>query len=126
MNDRRQYVVSGFSRTLAERLKDGDPVVDEGAISDVDAQRMRRTIVDAASEQRIVHPIGSRASWAAITLAVAAIAIFAVNRWREPRIDAPVVPTSDVSQPAQSRRQLQFVAPGGTRVIWIFNADFKP
>jgi len=111
---------------MKERLKDADPFAEEGPLSDVDAQRMRQTIVDAASERGIAHPIGSRASWAAITLAVAATAVFAVNRWREPRVDAPVVPRSDVSQAPESRRQLQFVAPGGTRVIWIFNPDFKP
>jgi hypothetical protein len=111
---------------LRERLKDADPVVDEGALSDIDAQRMRRAIVKATSEEPIAHPIGSKASWTAVTCAVAATAIFAVNRWREPRVDAPVVPTPEASQPAESRRQLQFVAPRGTRVIWIFNPDFKP
>jgi hypothetical protein len=125
MNDR--YVVSGFSRTVRERLTDADPLVDEGPLSDVDAQRMRRAIVDAAGEQPIAHPIGWRASWAAVTLAVAATAVFAVNHWREPRVDAPVAVTHQPS-PATSepRRQVHFVAPGGTRVIWIFNPDFKP
>jgi len=29
-------------------------------------------------------------------------------------------------QETATRRQVQLIAPGGTRVIWIFNADFKP
>jgi hypothetical protein len=27
---------------------------------------------------------------------------------------------------AGARRQLQLIAPGGTRVIWVFNDEFKP
>jgi hypothetical protein len=110
---------------LRERLKSADPAVDDG-LSDVDAQRMRRAIVNAAGEPPIGHPIEWRPSWTAVTLAIAATAIFAVTRSREPRVDGPVAPTSGVSQPVDSRRQLQFIAPGGTRVIWIFNPDFKP
>jgi hypothetical protein len=125
MTDR--HVVSGFSRTLAERLKDADPSVDESPLSDADAQRMRRAIVEAACERPSAHPIGWKASWAAITLVVAATAVFGVNRWRDPRADAPVAPTHQPSREAsEPRRQVHFVAPGGTRVIWIFNPDFKP
>ena len=33
---------------------------------------------------------------------------------------------STVAEPAPGeRRQVQLIAPGGTRVIWIFNADFE-
>ena len=124
MNDR--YVVSGFSRTVRERLKDADPFAEEGPLSELDAQRMRRTIVEAASERAMAHPIGWKASWVAVTLAAAATAVFAVNHWREPNV-SPIAATPTASHATtESRRQLQFVAPGGTRVIWIFNADFKP
>jgi len=142
MNDRREHVVSvspklgtsgGGSRTLAERLKSADPVVDEGPLSDVAAQRMRRAVVNATGEPTFPHAIGwmvlwrRRASWAAITLVVAATAVFGVNRWRDPRADAPVTATHEPSGvTSEPRRQVHFVAPGGTHVIWIFNPDFKP
>ena len=142
MNDRREHVVSvspklgtsgGGSRTLAERLKSADPVVDEGPLSDVAAQRMRRAVVTAAGEPTFPHAIGwrvlwrRRASWAAITLVVAATAVFGVNRWRDPRADAPVAATHEPWRlTSEPRRQVHFVAPGGTHVIWIFNPDFKP
>jgi len=125
MKDR--YVVSGFGRTVRERLKDADPFAEEGPLSDVDAQRMRRAIVAATRERPIADPIGWKASWAAVTLAVAATAVFAMNHWREPNMDRIVAPTTAASRATpEARRQLQFVAPGGTRVIWVFNADFKP
>jgi hypothetical protein len=112
---------------LRERLKSADPAVGEGPLSDVEAQRMRRAIVAAAREQTSSRAIAWKTSWAALTVVVAASAVFAIARWREPRVTAPVAPTSDaVPMTRESTRQLQFVAPGGTRVIWVFNADFKP
>jgi hypothetical protein len=112
---------------LRERLKNADPTVDEGQLSDVDAQRMRRVIVDAARERTSTGAIGWKTSWAALALVVAVSAVAGIARWREPHVDAPLAPTSDRAPTTrESIRQLQFVAPGGTRVIWIFNADFKP
>jgi len=53
-----------------------------------------------------------------------------VNRWFKP---LPEVRNSDrgavstIAAPVTGeRRQVQLIAPGGTRVIWIFNADFQP
>jgi hypothetical protein len=112
---------------LRERLKSADPAVDEGPFSDLDAQRMRRVIVETARERAAAHGIEWRASWAAIALVVAATAVFGVNRWLEPRADAPVAASPEPSpSTSEPRRQVHFVAPGGTRVIWIFNPDFKP
>ena len=112
---------------LRERLKSADPAVDEGPLSDVDAQRMRRAIVNAARERTAGGAIGWKASWAALTLIVAASALFGVARWHETHPDAPVAAAREPSgTPSEPRRQVHFVAPGGTRVIWIFNADFKP
>jgi hypothetical protein len=136
MNERRKHVVSvspklgtsgGGSRTLAGLLKDADPAVDEGPLTDLDAQRMRRVIVDAARDRTSTGAIGWKTSWAALALVVTVSAVAGIVRWREPHVDAPMTPTSDTAPAThESRRQLQFVAPGGTRVIWVFNADFKP
>jgi hypothetical protein len=52
-----------------------------------------------------------------------------MTRWYTP---APDVRPAQVEAPPvtapehATRRQVQLIAPGGTRVIWIFNADFKP
>jgi hypothetical protein len=134
MNDRHVVSVSpklgtsrGGSRTLAERLKNADPVVDEGALSDLDAQRLRNIVVATAREPRAPASIGWKASWAAITLVIAATAVFGVNRWRDPISHVPAAATQQAARTtSEPRRQVHFVAPGGTRVIWIFNPDFKP
>ena len=112
---------------LHERLKAADPAVDEGPLSDADAQRMRRTILMAVAEPTSARAIAWKTSWAALTLVVAVSAVFGIVRSREPRVDAPVAVTHEPSRAtSEPPRQVHFVAPGGTRVIWIFNADFKP
>ena len=108
-------------------LKDADPIAEEGPLSDVDAQRMRRTIVDAARERTSSHAMAWKTSWAALTLVVAASAVFGIARWREPHAEAPTAASREPPRAtSEPRRQVHFVAPGGTRVIWIFNPDFKP
>jgi len=112
---------------LRERLKDADPVVTEAPFSDADARRMRRVVL-AAKADTPRPPVWSRAMWAAGAIAIVVVAI-GTNRWLEPRhVQQPVIPAlQSISNDArESRRQVQFIAPGGTRVIWVFNADFKP
>jgi hypothetical protein len=108
-------------------LKDADPVANEPPLSDADVQRMRRAIV-TAGEPSHSFADWARGSWAAATVAIALTIAVGMSRWMTPAPDVNVgagVPTTVASQ-AGTRRQMQLIAPGGTRVIWIFNDDFKP
>ena len=109
---------------VRDRLKDAVAV--DAALSDDDAQRMRRVVMAAAAEQP-VSQAWARAKWAAGGLAIVAIAI-GVNSWLEPRGVRPAIPSNPpvVNGASASRRQMQFTTPGGTRVIWVFNEEFKP
>ena len=106
-------------------LKDADPVASEPPLSDADVQRMRRAIV-TAHESSGSFADWARGSWAAATVAIAVTIAVGTTRWMTPapHVNADVQPR-EVSE-AGARRQLQLIAPGGTRVIWIFNDDFKP
>jgi hypothetical protein len=127
MSDLREPVVSGFSRTLEGRLQEADPIAEEGPLSDADAQRMRRVVVKTARERTSAHFVAWKTSWAALTIVVAVSAVLGIAHWREPRVNAPVAATHETSRATSDPpRQVHFVAPGGTRVIWIFNPDFKP
>ena len=109
-------------------LKDADPVINEPPLSDADAQRMRRAIV-AAGEARPASLAWARGSWAAASVVVVLAIALSVSRWVRPGEEtrAGVAAPTEVSVPeASTRRQLQLIAPGGTRVIWIFNDEFKP
>ena len=115
---------------LRDWLKEGDPVASEPPLSDADVQRMRQTIVAAGDSHRASFADWARGSWAAATVVVALTIAVGMSRWfrpppdvRNPRVDA--APTVAPKEPG-ARRQLQLIAPGGTRVIWIFNDDFSP
>jgi hypothetical protein len=113
---------------LRDRLRDGDPIVSEPPLSDVDALRIRRVIVAAGESRQSSVGDWARGSWAAVTVVIAVAIAVGVSQWSRP---SPVGRNSSVdalpvaSPEPGTRRQVQLIAPGGTRVIWIFNADFK-
>jgi hypothetical protein len=111
-------------------LKDADPVVNEPPLSDADVQRMRRAIATSGESRESSFSDWARGSWAAATVVIALTIAVGMNRWLGSDRDAPDVNTDAVSTvgppEAGARRQVQLIAPGGTRVIWIFNADFQP
>ena len=114
---------------LRDWLKEGDPVASEPPLSDVDRRRMRQAIVAASDSPQSPFADWARGSWAAATVVVGLTIAMGMSRWSTP---APDVRPAQVEAPAvtaperATRRQVQLIAPGGTRVIWIFNADFKP
>jgi hypothetical protein len=114
---------------LRDRLRDGDPVVNEPPLSDVDALRMRRVIVAAGESRQSSIGDWARGSWAAVTVVIALAIAVSLSPWSRPlperrnsNVDAPSLTSPELG----TRRQVQLIAPGGTRVIWIFNDNFKP
>src|SRR5262245_48369079 len=113
---------------LRDRLKNADPVATEAPLPEQDAHQMRRAIV-AAAEAQASSPAGWRTtSWAAATVLVAVTIAIGMSGWFEREEQQAVRPAVGPAPdaPGEPPRQVQFVAPGGTRVIWVFNANFKP
>ena len=114
---------------LRDWLKEGDPVASEPPLSNEDRRRMRQAIAAASDSRQSSFADWARGSWAAATVVVGLTIAMGRTRWYTP---APDVRPALVEAPAvtgpepATRRQVQLIAPGGTRVIWIFNADFKP
>jgi hypothetical protein len=111
---------------LQELLKDGDPAVSDPSLPDADVQRMRRRVIDAGQQGEPGFIMGRRALLGAATVALAVAAIGVVS-WmgesgRGSREDGPA-DRANVAPPAT--RQLIFETPGGTRVIWVFNPEFR-
>ena len=97
-------------------------------------QRLRRTVVSEAASA-----VRSRRRWSlpflltagSLTGASAALVLSAVTAL--PGASAP--PSEDQGIAAESvpatppggsgRQQLQFATPGGTRIIWVFDAEFE-
>jgi hypothetical protein len=98
-----------------------------------DAESLRRAMLAAAAN---TTPERDHRSWvrpllvAATMVAVVAVGILAGRRFdmpaapenrtaqREPGVESTPTPVNEPN------RQLQFLTPGGTRIIWVFNSDF--
>jgi hypothetical protein len=117
-------------KELRDWLIEGDPVANEPPLSDADVQWMRHAIVSAGDTRHPFFADRARSVWAAATVVVALTIAVSMGRWQasspdEDHANADVAPTVAAPE-AGARRQVQLIAPGGTRVIWIFNDDFRP
>ncbi len=112
-------------------LRDADPLAGDEVpgLSPLDRQTMRRamlTALDARTTAPLLwpHPLAIAAT-VALTLATGVVVGRRLPPPRETR-DAPAIVRAVEPQLAAARRQLQFATPGGTRVIWVFDPEFKP
>jgi hypothetical protein len=117
-------------KELRDWLKEGDPFAAEPSLCDVDVQRMRQAVVSAGESQQSSFADWARGSWATATVVIALTIAVSMSGWLKPvgqvrSLHTGVAPTLAPPEPV-ARRQVQMIAPGGTRVIWIFNADFQP
>jgi hypothetical protein len=115
---------------LRDWLNEADPIANEPPLSDADVQRMWQAVMSAESSRQSSFVDWARGSWATATVVVALTIAAGMTRWFTPLpvaggVDTRAPAESGLSGPA-SRRQVQLIAPGGTRVIWVFNADFQP
>lgn len=95
------------------------------ALTDLDVRRMRHVVLAAAH-------LEPRRLWMPRLLAAAMVALVCAGVWavrqpapaREVATDRP-----EGGRPTEARssvvRQMQFSTPGGTRVIWVFDASFE-
>ena len=111
-------------KTLAEWMREGDPVARDPRLSDDECATLRRRLVQEASG-RARRRLGWREP---LTLAGALALLMRAAVMTEHSHRAPAPPDSEsLARPARSaeRRQLQFATPGGTRIIWTFDPDFS-
>ena len=103
-------------------LREGDPAA-AGELGRDEAAAMRRVVVAAAREdcRRVAWWPQACALAAVVALMVVASAVGARQIADERRAPASAGAPFDSSE----RRQLQFSTPGGTRIIWVFNSEFR-
>ena len=112
-------------KTLADLMREGDPLTRDPGLSEAEASAIRRRVVSEAAGQP-----ARRVAWRdAFAIAAAIALVIAVGLTSGRRLSAPSVApggtaVADSSRPAE-RRQLQFSTPGGTRIIWTFDSDFS-
>jgi hypothetical protein len=111
------------------RMRDAMDSDGEERLSADAARAMRRAIVAAArSSARVdVHSWKRPVAFAATVILMIGAGITA-GRHLDLDLSPPEESAVDGAaagpmEPARSNRQLQFSTPGGTRIIWVFNAD---
>ena len=115
-------------------LREADARDDNDRLSADEAESMRGAMLAAASA-RVPEP--ARWSWARpMFVAATLVAMIAVGIVVGRRVDLPTPQETTTTVPGQSNpegrgveanvpnRQLQFLTPGGTRIIWVFNSEF--
>jgi hypothetical protein len=116
---------------LRERLRDADPLAHEGAMSSEHADAIRRVVVTAGWRTLNEATFWPRPLWVAATIVLTLSAGIVAGRLSAPESPVHRRPTDTrltiASSPAAGgRRQVQFATPGGTRIIWVLNAEFNP
>jgi hypothetical protein len=112
-------------RDVRSLLDEADPLAREPELSETDATRMRNAIVSAARQ-----PYASSPFWSG-TFAVAAVVVLTViagtlgGRNLSTRKVSNQVETVIAPAPGVERRQVQFATPGGTRIIWTLDPEFR-
>jgi hypothetical protein len=106
-------------KDLKQQLVAGDPVAREGELDIENARTIRHRILFEARTQTAKAP-----SWWLRPLAVAGALVvcllLAITIGRRFDSSAHVPPSALTASPA---RQMQFAAPGGTRIIWTFHQE---
>ena len=118
------------------RWRDADSGLDAD-LPDAEIQRIRRIVVAAAGEAPRRAALGWPRAFvvtAALLVMVCASVLTGLQRaTRQMEIDASVVPVASDATPGApgdgsadaDRQQLHFRTPGGTRIIWVFDAQFE-
>jgi hypothetical protein len=119
-------------KNLRSVLQEADPLAREPGLSSGDAERMRHAIVNASRDQVSVH-----VSWLRALAAVAVLVLMVVagtrgvrdfsSRASESRAGRAQTNAASAAGAADTseRRQVQFSTPGGTRIIWTLDPQFK-
>ena len=105
-------------RTL---LRNADPAADGCEPTGNELAGIRRRVLDRAA----AHPVWFSFPLRTITTASAVAALTLILAWGllpTGIVEPPVGPVTDTEQPV---RQIQFSTPGGTRVVWTLDPNFK-
>jgi hypothetical protein len=124
-------------KDLRSILKESDPLRHEPPLSEGDAARMRRAVVNAAGKEHPAPLWRGALAFAAIVLLLVAVGRLAgpfdsrggnrsLRTAPAPRSAERTAPHTAPAVAGQvERRQVQFATPGGTRIIWTLDPEFK-
>ena len=111
-------------KSVADLLRDGDPLAADRELADDSVRHMRQVVL----AHRAGRHDGSGLVWRGVAvLASIVVAATALGTWlADTRVDAGPARLAQVDRspaPEPPARQVQFVTPRGTRVVWVLQAD---
>jgi hypothetical protein len=112
-------------KTLAERMREDDPLSCDPGLTDSEASAIRRRAVAEAVDVPARRIIVWRDALAIVVVVAVMIGVGITGARRLPPPSASSDATASEPRRASARRQLQFATPGGTRIIWTFDSDFS-
>jgi hypothetical protein len=115
----------GAQPRIRALLESADPLRSEPALRASDVERMRHAVLNAEKPPATVMTWWPRALAAAALVVLLVIAGTIGSRDpARPEQPGDAIKAVAPADPAE-RRQLQFETPGGTRIIWTIDPDFK-
>ena len=114
-------------KTWQALLQEGDPVGREPGMSPDDVQRIRRVVLASEVPARPRDWTLHVAVAAGLSLSVGLGTWFGHDRIQPPLVQQTPAGLDRTAAPGLAdpgRRQVQFATPGGTRIIWVFDANF--
>ena len=106
-------------------LDAADPLRHEPELSASDSARMRQALMSAMPQAAPAIAWWPRALAAAALVVLMVIAGTVSNRDKARKVESGDATKVAVPIDPPERRQLQFATPGGTRIIWTLDPEFK-
>ena len=106
-------------------LDAADPLRNEPELSASDSARMRQTLMSAMTQATPAIAWWPRALAAAALVVLMVIAGTVSSRDKARNVESGDATKVAVPNEPAERRQLQFATPGGTRIIWTLDPEFK-
>ena len=107
---------------IRKLLLDADPLRDETRLSPADVDAIRQAMIAAATAPHRRHFVAWLPLVAAAVVVTAMALAVTMNRAAARSME---LKAADQAPDAAETRQVQFATPGGTRVIWVFDPQFR-
>jgi hypothetical protein len=108
---------------LGAHLRAGDPLEVEPEMPATRVDMMRRALLDVTDSPAMRTSKAAMAITAAAGVALVSVWLLGWPSASRPTTARPLPSASILANHGTSRRQLLFITPKGTRVIWILHSD---
>jgi hypothetical protein len=110
---------------IREWLRANDPLRDDPGLSEQHVHDIRQRLFQEAEQTAVSAPWGWRRPVIGVFALAAVVAFGVVSMREQDSVPEPRFPQGSAVTPIPEKRQLHFLAPGGTRIIWTVNDNLN-